>query len=89
MQHCQVTGQVGREDISQPGQLVLTLLPVTTLIPQMSHGCWMRERKLSLVCTDRTRCGSVTASRIMGWDENRAKTGLVQDILPTGFATEL
>lgn len=32
---------------------------------------------------------AVTASGIMGWEEDRAKAGLVQDTLPTGFATQL
>lgn len=78
-----MTWLVSGKDDSQPGQLVLNFSPVTTLIPQKSHEYRMRERKLSLLC------GSVTASGTMGWDEDPAKAGLVQDSLPTGFMTEL
>lgn len=47
----------GGEEVSQPGRLVLNLSPATTLTPQMPHKRWMRERKLPLLCVDRTLCG--------------------------------
>lgn len=54
----------------------------------MSCEYQMTERKLSLLWAERTCVTTVPASGAMGYDEDRAKDGLGQDTLPTGFAVE-